>query len=88
MIRNSRMKMYTTGLGILFLLLVIFIPSSQAQYNVTLATRSFYYSGAAYCSYQSIDTWNCGKACNYNSDLQNVSRIQVLNKTFFGYVGY
>ena len=85
---NSQSKKHTLALRNLVLLIAFFISSSQAQYNVTLATRALYYSGATYCSYPSIDAWNCGIACDYSSDLQNVSRIQVANKTYFGYVGY
>ncbi len=63
------MKSYTPSLNYLLFLLALFLKNSQAQYNVTLATRALYYSGAAYCSYESIDAWNCGIACNYSSDL-------------------
>jgi hypothetical protein len=72
-IRNSQMKLHNPGLINLVFLLALFSPNSQAQYNIPLATRALSFSGAAYCSYPSIDTWNCGMFCNYTSDLQNVS---------------
>ena len=72
-IRYIQMKQHTPGLTYLVFLLALFIPNSQAQYNVGVALRALSFSGAAYCSYPSIDSWNCGLFCNYTSDLQNVS---------------
>jgi hypothetical protein len=47
-----------------------------------------YYSGVAYCSFQLIDSWTCGKACNAHPGIISVTRVRDDAKDAFGYAAY
>lgn len=46
------------------------------------------YSSAAYCAYDTVETWDCGKPCELNANLTRIKRIHNSNKNTFGYTGY
>ncbi len=46
------------------------------------------YSAAAYCAYETIDTWNCGLPCQKTSGLSSIKRFHNSDRNTFGYAGY
>ncbi len=56
-----------------FALRTAFVASMAAvvmsNYDVNVATRSMYYSGAAYCDKPTLDNWSCGEPCTENSGI-------------------
>lgn len=43
--------------------LTLLSSSVSAQYDENLAYKGVMYSGAAYCSYDDLDVWDCGDPC-------------------------
>lgn len=40
---------------------------ASANFDQQVAFRAMYYSGAAYCAKNTLDSWNCGEPCSANS---------------------
>ena len=38
-------------------------------YNPEIGTKAVYYSGAAYCANQTVQSWTCGQACRAEPDV-------------------
>ena len=57
-------------------------------YNSTIGEKGIYYSAAAYCKYETLDSWSCGRPCQKNGGLQNVKRIHNVGRDTFAYAGW
>ena len=57
-------------------------------YSPTIGKKGIYYSAAAYCKYETLDSWKCGAPCNFNGGLQNVYRIHNMGRDTFAYAGW
>ena len=57
-------------------------------YSVPVGRKGIYYSAAAYCKYETLDYWQCGAPCQYNTGLQNVKRIHNTARDTFAFTGY
>jgi hypothetical protein len=57
-------------------------------YQQETGLKSFYYSAAAYCLYETLDNWNCGKPCAGRPGLKSFTRIHNKDKETFAYVGW
>ncbi len=38
-------------------------------YQVATGMKGIYYSSAAYCKYETLDNWTCGKPCEENAGI-------------------
>jgi len=60
----------------------------MANFDVKIANRSMYYSGAAYCDKPTLDNWTCGEPCTENSGISKIYRIENELLDTFGFVTY
>lgn len=67
---------------------LISLSTQALYYNEALSLNALFYSGAAYCAYETIDTWNCGIACQRGGALKDVVRINNGDKNTFAYAGF
>ena len=64
------------------------LGANVVAYNNSLAYYAYYYSAAAYCSYPSLTTWTCGKACsNLTGFKEETQHLNLARKTF-AFSGY
>ena len=73
------------------LLAAIFCLSQQSlSYNGQIGFKALHLSAAAYCSYESVQSWTCGKACtNYGRDLSySIKLIKDWTKHTFAFAAY
>ena len=54
--------------SIAVLCLMGMITSSQALFDANRGIQGAQYSAAAYCLYEDVTYWQCGPACQANSD--------------------
>jgi hypothetical protein len=57
-------------------------------YDPKLAKRGVWYNALAYCSYLSLENWDCGEPCEKNGNLKMIRQIREPGETFFGIAGY
>jgi hypothetical protein len=60
------------AIGIAAFILASFVAVSQGAgyiYNEALGQKGLYYSAGAYCAYETITNWQCGRPCTTNSGL-------------------
>ncbi len=50
----------------LILILLLFFSVSFAFYDSDLGLRAIWLNALAFCAYDSIEAWDCGKACEMN----------------------
>jgi len=63
---------------------------SKLVYNETLSYQGIYYSAAAYCAYETLSNWTCGRPCNSSNTDGLTDLIQIINEDNhnFAYAGY
>jgi Lipase (class 3) len=62
--------------------------SAPNFYSSNVGKKGIYYSSAAYCKYETLDNWQCGAPCMYNTGLQNVKRIHNPARDSFAFAGW
>ena len=62
--------------------------SAPKFYSHEIGKKGIYYSAAAYCKYETLDEWNCGRPCNETGGLKNLYRIHNKERNTFGYAGW
>ena len=61
----------------------------KTGYDEDIAYKGVMYSGAAYCSYNDLDKWDCGYPCKQMPQVTPIIRQSVVNAhDLFGYVAF
>ncbi len=57
-------------------------------YKYATGIKGHFYSSAAYCKYETLDNWDCGRPCKENSGLKEIKRIHNAARDTFAYAGW
>jgi hypothetical protein len=68
--------------------LAALVGLSTQKMHPDVALKGAYYSAAAFCAYDTLDNWTCGRACNNNKGFSSVHRLHNSAKATFGFAGY
>lgn len=71
--------------------LLALLPSlalTKLNYNEDISMKAVHYSAATYCTKNSVVDWGCGKPCEVNQGLTNITKIEHEEFDTFGFVGY
>ncbi len=60
---------------LLVLAAAIFTVCTSATYSQTKGMKSLYYSAAAYCSGNLLESWECGEACKMEAGITNLTLV-------------
>jgi len=60
---------------LLFFITLPLISLAVPVFDLGQANRAIWYNALAYCSYASIDSWDCGKPCIKNAGLKMITKI-------------
>jgi len=61
---------------------------ASANYEASIATKSMYYAGAAYCDKATLENWSCGEPCSYNAGVSTITRIENELLDTFAFITY
>lgn len=53
----------------------LLIACTYATYSQITGMKSLYYSAAAYCSGNILESWECGEACKMEKGITNVTLV-------------
>ncbi len=51
------------------------LKTTPPPFNEHLAMKGAYYNAAAYCSYKTLESWDCGRPCKFLPHFKNVTKI-------------
>ncbi len=64
------------------------LTAATSNFDEEIARASLSYSSASYCSRKTISDWSCGKACQYNPNITDVTTFIDDETNTFGYTAY
>ncbi|TNV76838.1 hypothetical protein FGO68_gene8733 [Halteria grandinella] len=76
-----------------FLLFSVLFTLSQSasqtvSYELEVSKQAWRYSAAAYCVYEDLEKWDCGRACEETQGMLDVQMVRDADRDTFAYVGY
>ena len=64
------------------------VTAGKLNYNANRGYSAVQYSAAAYCSYETIDSWSCGAPCGNHTGVGSITRIHNSTDNTFAFVAY